>query len=128
MATINQFDPPPKTTPHQSYYPVISNVQITAHGLVTWTTDIPSTSQVLYGGTVYLGAFTPQDPTLVTNHSVQLTGLTAGLWYLRVVSFRIDSQTVSDLYAFTFVSAHLMAEDGSYILDENGNKILLEIQ
>ena len=131
MATINEFDPPPKTTPHASYYPVISNVAISAAGLVTWSTDIASTSQVSYGGTVYLGAQTTQDPTLVTSHSVQLTGLVSGrLYYLKVASFYIDSTTVSDLYAFTYnptAGSFITMEDGTtYILLEDGTKILLE--
>ncbi len=89
-----------------SHYPVITNVQISVAGLVTWTTDIPSTSQVHYGTSPLLGPFTSFDSMLVTNHSVQLTGLHNNiLYYLRVQSFYLDSLSISDLYSFKFVGS-----------------------
>lgn len=113
-----------------SHYPIITNVQITITGLVTWTTDIPATSQVNLGTSPMLGVLTPYDPTLVTSHSVQLTGLTNGvLYYLRVQSFYLDSLSISDLYTFQFSSAatgDLLLEDGTYILLEDGTKIPVE--
>ena len=42
---------------------------------ITWTTDVPSDSQVRYGPTTSYGGSTPVDRTLVTNHSVTITGL-----------------------------------------------------
>ena len=42
---------------------------------ITWTTDVPSDSQVRYGPTTSYGSSTPVDRTLVTNHSVTITGL-----------------------------------------------------
>jgi hypothetical protein len=119
-----------KGPPTASHYPVISNVQITPQGLVTWLTDIPSTSQVHYGLTPNLGPYTPYDATLVTSHSVQLTGLTDGvLYYLRVQSFYLDSLSISDLYTFTLSSSatnDILLEDGTYITLEDGTKIQLE--
>jgi hypothetical protein len=64
--------------------PVITNVfarTITnAAATVTWTTDEPSDSTVLWGDTPALGTVT-SDPVLVTYHQVYLTGLTTGTKY-----------------------------------------------
>lgn len=90
-----------KSLPQRSNYAVISNVSITSDGLVTWTTDVASTSQVLYGATPMLGLMTAYDGTLTTSHSVQLTGLSSGTrYYLKVQSFHINVLSVSDLYSF----------------------------
>jgi hypothetical protein len=42
---------------------------------ITWTTDVPADSQVQYGRTQAYGSSTALDRTLVTNHSVTITGL-----------------------------------------------------
>ena len=42
---------------------------------ITWTTDVPADSQVQYGPTTTYGSATPLDRTLVTGHSVTITGL-----------------------------------------------------
>jgi glucose/arabinose dehydrogenase len=42
---------------------------------ITWRTDVPADSQVQYGPTTAYGSATPLDRTLVTNHSVTITGL-----------------------------------------------------
>lgn len=59
--------------------PVLSNVQagtITSTGAtITWTTDLPSSSQVSYGLTAGYGSQTPLDSALVTSHTVLITGL-----------------------------------------------------
>lgn len=120
---------PKKELCKKSNYPIISNVQATPTGLITWTTNIPSTSQVNFGTSPLIGVFSPFDGTLVTSHSVQLTGLTNGiLYYFRVQSFFLDSLAISDLYTFQFVSANndILLEDGTYILMEDGSKIRLE--
>ena len=49
--------------------------------VITWTTSLPSGSQVNYGTTTGYGASSPADPTLVTAHSATLTGLTANTLY-----------------------------------------------
>ena len=54
---------------------------------ITWTTNEASTSQVDYGLTISYGSSSPLDATLVTSHSVALSGLTAGtLYHYRVRS------------------------------------------
>jgi Domain of unknown function (DUF4082)/Bacterial Ig domain/Purple acid Phosphatase, N-terminal domain/Fibronectin type III domain len=72
--------------------PVISNVQATlvnsSGATITWTTDVPSSSQVNYGTSASYGSSTPVNNTLVTNHAVTLTGLTAGTLY----HFQVTSQ------------------------------------
>jgi glucose/arabinose dehydrogenase len=42
---------------------------------ITWTTDVPADSQVQYGPTPAYGSATAVDRTLVTAHSVTITGL-----------------------------------------------------
>lgn len=76
------------TTPALSVDPpVISAVAVPAAGLtttsatVTWTTDIPSSSQVLYGTSTAYGSSTTTDTAQVTSHAQTLTGLAAGTTY-----------------------------------------------
>ena len=76
----------PVTTPASSSNPPVisavtsSKITQTA-ATITWTTDIPSSSQVLYGPTPSYGQTTPLDSSLVTNHSETITGLTAATPY-----------------------------------------------
>lgn len=59
--------------------PQITDVQVTTvtanSATITWTTNAPATSQVRYGLTSAYGSQTALDSTLVTNHSVTVTGL-----------------------------------------------------
>ncbi len=48
---------------------------------ITWTTSAPATSQVEYGTTTSYGNATPVGNTLVTSHSVLITGLTKNTTY-----------------------------------------------
>lgn len=90
-----------KSIPHPSNYPRITNVSATSDGLITWTTDVASTSQVFYGTIPYLGIETDRDSTYVTSHSVQLEDLVDDTTYFfRVLSFNIDALSISDLYTF----------------------------
>jgi hypothetical protein len=78
------------TTP-DTIPPVITGVQASAitrtGATITWTTDEPADSQVGYGtSTSYSSSAPPAPaPALVTNHSVQLSGLTPGTTYHYVV-------------------------------------------
>jgi len=49
--------------------------------LITWTTNVPATSQVDYGLTTSYGQATAVDPALLTAHSVLLSGLTPASAY-----------------------------------------------
>ena len=54
---------------------------------ITWITDEPADSQVEYGLTTAYGQTTPLDTSLVTSHSVGLSGLSAStLYHYRVKS------------------------------------------
>ncbi len=71
--------------------------------MITWTTDQAATSQVNYGATTSYGSSTTLDPTLVTSHSVMLTGLTPNTMYnFDVVSASSSSSTSSN---YTFATA-----------------------
>jgi hypothetical protein len=104
----NTFD---SASPPDVTAPVISGV--TASGMtqtgatITWTTDEGSSSQVEYGTTDQYGTATTLDSTLVTSHSVALTGLTAGTTYhFRVKSTDAASnEAVSADYTFATTPA-----------------------
>jgi hypothetical protein len=69
--------------------------------MINWSTTAPATSQIQYGLTTNLGSFSPLSATLVTNHSVQLTGLTPGTgYYFNVISSVSGSQYVSSNFFF----------------------------
>ncbi len=65
--------------------PVISNVAVSAvtttSATIFWTTDQASSSQVKFGPTASYGSSSPLNSSLVTSHSVTLTGLTPGTTY-----------------------------------------------
>jgi hypothetical protein len=87
--------PPPAVNP-----PLITNVgagSITqTSATVTWTTDVPSSSQVLYGTTTNYGSQTTLDSTPVTSHTQTLTGLAPGTpYHYEVVSTGSTSNTAA---------------------------------
>jgi len=59
---------------------------------ITWTTNEPATSQVEYGPTDEYGSTSILDASLVTSHSVDLTGLKAG----RTYHYRVMSKDAAD--------------------------------
>ena len=78
--------------------PVISNVQVSGathdSAVIVWTTDEPSNSEVQYGTTTSTWGnypYSKHDATLVTAHSVELTGLVASNSY----SFMVGSTDAS---------------------------------
>ena len=87
--------------------PAISAVAdsgITSSGAtITWTADEAATSQVEYGLTTSYGSTTTADTSLVTSHSVSLSGLsTATPYHYRVKSKDAsDNEAVSGDYTFT---------------------------
>jgi hypothetical protein len=70
--------------------PVISNVKATPNpttATITWTTDVAADSQVQYGTTTAYGSTSALNMTLVTSHSVKLSGLTRlTTYHYRVLS------------------------------------------
>jgi hypothetical protein len=66
--------------------PVISNVIVAPQpggtANISWTTDEPATSSIVYGTTTGSMASGPGSSTTVTSHSLVLTNLVAGVTYL----------------------------------------------
>ncbi|MBC7935618.1 MAG: choice-of-anchor D domain-containing protein, partial [Rhizobacter sp.] len=78
----------------------ITNIVVTpnANGtsIITWTTDVPASSVVDYGIAPGSLGLNSSDASLVTNHIIQLSGLTAGVsYYFRVTSVDAGSNTVT---------------------------------
>jgi hypothetical protein len=87
LAGINT--PNTDVTPPQITGVTVSSLGATS-ATITWTTDELADSQVEYGPTSNYGASTTLDPTLVTVHSVTLTGLAGGVTY----HYRVKSTDV----------------------------------
>jgi hypothetical protein len=69
--------------------PVISTVTATlgsTTATIAWTTDVPSSSRVDYGTSSGALTLNMSDVTLLTAHSLNLTGLTAGTAYFYTVT------------------------------------------
>jgi hypothetical protein len=86
--------------------PVISAVTTgglsTTSATVTWATDQPATSQVEFGATTTYGTLSALNSSLVTSHSVALTGLTAGATYdYAVISGDSAGSATSANFSFT---------------------------
>src|SRR5207248_5640882 len=87
--------------------PVISGVSISGIGnstaTVSWSTDVPATSQVEYGTTTSYGAMTQVDTALLTGHTQTVNGLAGGtLYHFRVRSKDSNgTETVSNDATFT---------------------------
>src|SRR3990167_11220260 len=72
--------PPPDTTPPSIYNVSVTNLRTTSV-TVNWTTDEGATSRVDYGLDEAYGESSSENTSLVTNHSVNLSGLTADTAY-----------------------------------------------
>ncbi|HET9744012.1 MAG TPA: fibronectin type III domain-containing protein, partial [Terriglobales bacterium] len=81
--------------------PTISNVNAnsitTTSATITWTTDVGATSQVEYGTSTSYGSSTTVNSTLVSSHSVSLSGLSPGTAY----HFRVDSNNSAGVQAMS---------------------------
>ena len=105
----NGSAPQPPSTPTSTSLS-ISNVSAGdvngSSGVVTWTTNLPSTSQVEYGTSPSYGSITALDSTVVTNHSVVVTGLKPGtVYHYRVHSSDDSSQAESGDGSFSTPAA-----------------------
>lgn len=108
----------------------ISNLNATnmsANSVVlSWSTSEASDSQVEYGLSATYGASTSLDSTLVSAHSVLLTGLSADTLYHFRVKSRNAAQTlaVSDDATFTTSAAAAGSINGRDVLMDSSNRIL----
>lgn len=88
--------------------PVITNVRVASvwfsEAYISWETDDPSTSQVRYGLTSSYGSSTTQDPTLVRDHGVLVTGLTPSTTYHFSVRSTNANSLTSDSSDGTFTT------------------------
>ncbi|MEO8367702.1 MAG: Ig-like domain-containing protein [Candidatus Solibacter sp.] len=88
--------------------PVISSVGAAAvsssGATVTWATDSQSDSQVTYGPTTSYGSTSSRLPSMVTSHSVPLTGLTDSTTYHYKVISRNTAGLQSTSSDFTFTT------------------------
>lgn len=84
MMSVREITPVATNTPDTTP-PVISDIAVENVGQETasliWTTDEPSDSQIDYGLSSSYGQTTTLDSALVTNHSVDLSGLTGATTY-----------------------------------------------
>jgi hypothetical protein len=120
------FEDKSLTTLADTVPPVISAVNASAitgsAATITWTTDELATSQVEYGKTTSYGSSTAPGETLITNHSVILTGLASETSYhFRVSSAdKAGNKALSNDYTFTTGEAfstllHSSITIGSYV-------------
>jgi hypothetical protein len=70
---------------------------------ITWTTNVPATTQVEYGATTAYGLASPLNSAIVASHRASLTGLAlATTYHFRAVSLdAAGAPQVSDDYTFT---------------------------
>jgi hypothetical protein len=89
--------------------PVLSSVAASAisasTATVTWTTNVASDSQVVYGLTAAYGLATPLVATAVTSHSVALSGLTASTTYHFQAISKNSAGTAGNSADVTFTTA-----------------------
>ena len=106
---VNPFKPPVATA--DTTAPVLSSIassSITTTGAnITWTTNEASDTQVEYGLTTSYGTSSTLNSSLVTSHSVSLSGLSAStLYHYRVKSKdAAGNLTTSTDYSFTTASS-----------------------
>ena len=98
------------TTPAASANPpVISGVTVsaitTSGATISWTTDIPSSTQVLYGTSLPYSQSTTLNSAQVTSHSQTLSGLTANTPYHYAVQSTGSSANTATSPDATFTTA-----------------------
>ena len=111
-------------TPHASQIAAMSE-DVT--WLITWETNRPASSQVEYGVAETYGSLSPLDSTLVTSHTVTLSGLTPSTtYYYSVISTDDVGNKAESSYSesfrtgmqFTFVSSQVI------LINNSGNAAL----
>ena len=80
---------------------VSASIVTTTTSTINWTTSQIASSQVEYGDTTSYGFSSPLDDGKTTSHTVNLTGLTAGvLYHYRVISTNGNGTSTSTDYTF----------------------------
>lgn len=90
--------------------PIVSSVSASAitstSAVITWATNQPATSQVLYGPTSAYGLYSNYDSTLLTWHTITLTGLNPNQTYnYAVKSLGVTGTVVSANFSFSTTGA-----------------------
>ncbi len=105
--------------------PLISNIGVTniaaGSATISWTTNVPSTSQVDYGATTSYGQTTSLDASLVSSHSVALTGLSG----MTVYHFRVRSQDAGGLIGQSGDSVFSTGGPGPSLVSVSGRQLLV---
>jgi hypothetical protein len=102
LVTVSNAPPPPAPTLISA---VAASSIIVSGATITWTTNKPSDSQVEYGPTISYGSTTPLDPSLVTAHTVTLSGLAASTLYHYRVKSKDAAANLAVSPDFTFITA-----------------------
>jgi hypothetical protein len=112
--------------------PVIAGIttsSITAtSAIITWTTNVPATSQVYYGPTTSYNFSTLNDSAFVQSHSMAINDLVPGrLYHYQVLSGEINGNTAVS-QDITFTTANYGANLGTLnthtVRSDNGGKII----
>jgi glucose/arabinose dehydrogenase len=103
--TVSNSAPPPPPPPNALY---ISNVfagnRTSSSVTITWTTNVPASSQVDYGLDVTYGT-SAADPTLVTTHAIPSGGLSPSTTYHYQVTSQDDQGHLATAGDFIFTTA-----------------------
>jgi hypothetical protein len=96
--------PPPPPPPTLPAITNVAAIGVTATAAtINWTTDQGASSQVEYGTKTSYGSLSANNPSLVTSHSVTLSGLTSGTIYSYAV-ISTDSAGTATSSNFTFAT------------------------
>ncbi len=102
-------------TPGDTTPPVISSISSSAvdssSAVITWTTDESGDSQVEYGATSSYGSASSLNASLVTSHSISLTGLSASTVYHYRVKSTDSSSNLASSSDQTFTTSAPPAAD-----------------
>jgi len=124
----NGEDGPDDTTPPVISQVTVSSVTLTS-AVIAWTTDEPATTKVEYGATAAYGSSSIMDSSLLTTHTVTITGLAAETTYHYRVKSKdgAGNESVSGDDTFTTGAAVEILSHSSR-LDEGWYYVVGEVQ
>lgn len=94
----------------------------TTSATISWTTDVASSTQVAFGPSTAYGSTSPLDATLLTSHSVTLTGLTPGATYhYKATSANTVGSSSSGDGSFTTLAGDSTAPTVTAVSPTNGS-------